>query len=217
MLQVDPNLQDKLRTWVDEIHTSPTSWRFEDPMDPARSFHVQRKELIKPWDPVLAPVLHQQEELNVASNILKALNLTRGLFDQPAACTIGFSARLCANSLPSAFYTWGQSADTNSRPDAPPHPLPANNNYASIHTLFYINKLEAPSGRSAPSGRAPASEFQCNRPPHFDLCHPHGNALPPRNNPPPPHQLAVPGAPRQPSFQGPLQPPTPLEPLPGQL
>ncbi|KAG6881500.1 hypothetical protein C0993_001203 [Termitomyces sp. T159_Od127] len=78
-LQVDLHLQDKLCTLVDEIHTSPTPWRFEDPMDPARSFHVQREEPTEPRDPVPAPVPRQQEELNAASNILKALNPTGGL------------------------------------------------------------------------------------------------------------------------------------------
>ncbi|KAG6881931.1 hypothetical protein C0993_012444, partial [Termitomyces sp. T159_Od127] len=89
MLQVDLHLQDKLHTLVDEIHTSSTPRHFEDPVDLARSFHVQCKEPIEPWDPVPTLVPHQQEELNAASNILKALNPTKGLFDQPAACTIG--------------------------------------------------------------------------------------------------------------------------------
>ncbi|KAG6881914.1 hypothetical protein C0993_012494 [Termitomyces sp. T159_Od127] len=102
---IDLNLWDKLRALVDEIHTSPTPWRFEDPMNPACSFHMQHKEPIKPQDPVSAPVPHQQEELNAASNILKALNPTGELFDQPAAHTIGLSARPHANSLLSAFCT----------------------------------------------------------------------------------------------------------------
>ncbi|KAG6867429.1 hypothetical protein C0993_002860 [Termitomyces sp. T159_Od127] len=153
------------------------------------------KELIKPWDTVPTPVPHQQEELNAASNILKALNLTRGLFDQPAACTIGLPACSHANSLSSAFHTWRQIVDTSSHPDAPPHPLPANNDHASTHTLFYINELEVSSSGSAPSGKAPAPEFQHDCLPHFDLCHPHSNALPPRNNPPPLRQPTVPGTP----------------------
>ncbi|KAG6875869.1 hypothetical protein C0993_006977, partial [Termitomyces sp. T159_Od127] len=81
-------LMDKLCTLVDKIHISPTSQCFEDPIDPMCSFHMQRKEPIVPWNPVSALVFCQQKELNVASNILKALNLTRRLFDQPAACTI---------------------------------------------------------------------------------------------------------------------------------
>ncbi|KAG6881193.1 hypothetical protein C0993_002451, partial [Termitomyces sp. T159_Od127] len=168
---------------------------FEDPMDPASSFHVQRKEPIEPQDPVPALVPCQQEELTMASNILKAFNPTKGLFDQPAACTIGLSAHPCVNSLPSTFHTWEQPADTNSHPDAPPHPLPADNDHASTHTLSYINKLEAPSGRSASLGGAPASEFQCDCPPHFDLHHPHGNAPSLCNNLLPLHQPAAPGAP----------------------
>ncbi|KAG6885310.1 hypothetical protein C0993_003287 [Termitomyces sp. T159_Od127] len=72
MLQVDINLQDELHALVDKIHTSPNLWRFEDPVDPACSFHVQCEELIKLWDPVPALVAYQQKELNAASNILKA-------------------------------------------------------------------------------------------------------------------------------------------------
>ncbi|KAG6875618.1 hypothetical protein C0993_008285 [Termitomyces sp. T159_Od127] len=103
-LQVDLHLQDKLHVLVDKIHTSPTSQRFEDPVDPTCLFHVQHKEPTEPWDPVPAPVPHQQEELNAVSNILKALNPTRGLFDQPTTCTVGLSARppapsACGNNL----------------------------------------------------------------------------------------------------------------------
>ncbi|KAG6896022.1 hypothetical protein C0993_008860 [Termitomyces sp. T159_Od127] len=199
-LQVDLHLLDKLHALVDEIHTSPTPRHFEDPVDPARSFHVQRKEPTKPQDPVPTLVPRQQEELNAASNILKALNPTRGLFDQPATRTIGLLAYPHANSLPSAFRMWGQPADTNLCPDALPQPLPTDNDNASTHTLSYINELEALSSGSAPPGGAPTSEFQRNRPPHFDLCHPCSNTLPPRNNPPPLQQPAAPGAPRPPPF-----------------
>ncbi|KAG6864092.1 hypothetical protein C0993_009432, partial [Termitomyces sp. T159_Od127] len=87
-LQVDLNLWDELHALVDKIHTSSTPWYFEDPVDPAHSFHVQHKEPTKPQDPVPALVLHQQEELNAASNILRALDPTRELFNQPAAHTI---------------------------------------------------------------------------------------------------------------------------------
>ncbi|KAG6877434.1 hypothetical protein C0993_007366 [Termitomyces sp. T159_Od127] len=137
MLQVDPNLWDELRTLVNEIHTSPTPWRFENPMDPACSFHVQCKEPIKPWNPVPALVFCQQEKLNAVSNILKALNPTRGLFDQPAAHTIGFSAHPHANSLPNAFHTWGQPIDTSSCSDAPLHnnPLPVRGVLKSMELL----------------------------------------------------------------------------------
>ncbi|KAG6864677.1 hypothetical protein C0993_008658 [Termitomyces sp. T159_Od127] len=184
-------------------------------MDPACSFHVQCKELTKPQDPVPALVPCQQEELNAASNILKTFNPTRGLFDQPTARTIGLSVCPHANSLPSAFHTWGQPADTNLRPDAPPQPPPADNDNASTHTLSYINELEALSGGSAPPGRATASEFQHDHPPHFDLHHLRSNAPPPCNNPPPLWQPAASSAPRPPPFQGFQRPPTPLGPPPG--
>ncbi|KAG6894314.1 hypothetical protein C0993_011815 [Termitomyces sp. T159_Od127] len=192
MLQVDPNLQDELRTLVDEIHTSPTPQHFEDPVDPTHSFHMQCEELIEPQDPVLTLVPHQQEELNMALNILKALNLTEGLFDQPTACTIGLSVCPCANSLSSTFI-WEQPADTNSHSDAPPYPPPTDNDHASTNTLSYINELKAPGGGLAPPGGVPASEFQCNCLPHFDLHHLHGNAPLPCNNPPPLCQPAAPG------------------------
>ncbi|KAG6883280.1 hypothetical protein C0993_007002 [Termitomyces sp. T159_Od127] len=149
-------------------------------MDPARSFHMQCEKPIKPQDPVPTPAPCQQEEFNVASNILKALNPTGGLFDQPAAHIIGLSVCPHVNSLPSA---WGQPTDTNPCPDAPPQPPLADNDNASTHTLSYINELEAPSGGSAPPGRAPTSEFQHDHPPHFDLHHLHSNAPPLCNNP----------------------------------
>ncbi|KAG6899246.1 hypothetical protein C0993_011969 [Termitomyces sp. T159_Od127] len=104
-LQVDLNLQDKLHALVDEIHTSPTPQRFEDPIDPVCSFHMQCKEPIKPWDPASTPVPRQQEELNATSNILKVLNPTGGLFDQPAASTIDLSVHPYVNLLPNAFCT----------------------------------------------------------------------------------------------------------------
>ncbi|KAG6882164.1 hypothetical protein C0993_011736 [Termitomyces sp. T159_Od127] len=68
MLQVDLHLWDELRALVDKIHTSPTPQRFEDPVDSARSFHMQREESTKPRDSVPAPIPRQQEELNTASN-----------------------------------------------------------------------------------------------------------------------------------------------------
>ncbi|KAG6875325.1 hypothetical protein C0993_009783 [Termitomyces sp. T159_Od127] len=161
---------------------------------------MQHKEPIKPQNPVPTLVLHQQEELNAASNILKALNPIRGLFNQPTACTIGLSACPHANSLLSTFRTWRQPADANPHSDAPPCLLSADNDHASTHTLFYINELKASGSRLAPPSGAPPSgaptpEFQCDHSPHFDLCHLHGNALPLCNNPPPLHQLAASGAP----------------------
>ncbi|KAG6883353.1 hypothetical protein C0993_006620 [Termitomyces sp. T159_Od127] len=104
-LQVDINLQDELCALVDKIRRSLNLWRFEDPMNPAHSFHVQRKEPIEFQDPVPAPVPCQQEELNATLNILKALDPTGGLFDQPTACSIGLSACPHANFLLSAFCT----------------------------------------------------------------------------------------------------------------
>ncbi|KAG5334832.1 hypothetical protein C0989_002892 [Termitomyces sp. Mn162] len=45
-LGINDNLRNKLRTLVKEIHISPNPRPFEDPLDPARSFHVQHKEPI---------------------------------------------------------------------------------------------------------------------------------------------------------------------------
>ncbi|KAG6883748.1 hypothetical protein C0993_004094 [Termitomyces sp. T159_Od127] len=102
ILQVDLNLWDKLHALVDVIHTSPHPQCFENPMDPTCSFQMQHEEPIKPQNPVPAPVLCQQEELNVALNISKDLNpTTGGLFDPSTACTIGLLACSHANSLPS--------------------------------------------------------------------------------------------------------------------
>ncbi|KAG5342373.1 hypothetical protein C0989_002846 [Termitomyces sp. Mn162] len=46
----------------------------------------------------LPPISCQQEELNVASSILRNLNPMGGLFDQPAAHTLALSTHLQANS-----------------------------------------------------------------------------------------------------------------------
>ncbi|KAG6896641.1 hypothetical protein C0993_008187, partial [Termitomyces sp. T159_Od127] len=212
---VDLNLWNELHALVDEIHTGSTPKCFKDPANFACSFHMQRKELIEPWNPVSTQVPCQQEEHNAAINILKALNLTGGLFDQPAACTFGLSVSPHANSLLSAFCIWGQLADANPHPDAPPCPPPTNNNHASTHTLTYINKLEAHSSRSAPPDRVPASEFQCDHPSHFDLCYFHSNAPPPCNNPPSLCQPIGPSAPLPPHPQGPMRPLALLGLLPG--
>ncbi|KAG5729759.1 hypothetical protein E4T56_gene913 [Termitomyces sp. T112] len=46
-LGIDDNLQNELRTLVEEIHTSLNPHPFEDPLDPARSFHVQCEEPVQ--------------------------------------------------------------------------------------------------------------------------------------------------------------------------
>ncbi|KNZ75283.1 hypothetical protein J132_03703 [Termitomyces sp. J132] len=89
-LGIDNNFRNELHTLVEEIYTSPNPRPFEDPLDPARSFH--------------------QEELNAASSILSNLNPMGGLFDQPAAHTLALSACPRANSVPSTFQTWDQPA-----------------------------------------------------------------------------------------------------------
>ncbi|KNZ81108.1 hypothetical protein J132_03099 [Termitomyces sp. J132] len=98
-LGIDNNLQNKLRTLVEEIHTSPNPRPFKDPLDPACSFHVQCGEPVRTQSK--APP--SQEELNAASSILRNLTPAGGLFDQPAAHTLALSTCPQANSVPSAF------------------------------------------------------------------------------------------------------------------
>ncbi|KAG5348833.1 hypothetical protein C0989_007871 [Termitomyces sp. Mn162] len=81
-LGIDDNLWNKLRTLVEEIHTSPNPCPFKDPLDPARSFHVQREEPVGTQNKAPSSVPHQQEELNTASSILRNLN-PRGGVVQP--------------------------------------------------------------------------------------------------------------------------------------
>ncbi|KNZ82264.1 hypothetical protein J132_03778 [Termitomyces sp. J132] len=107
-LGIDNNLQNELRTLVEEIHTSPNPCSFKDPLDPTRSFHMQCKEPIGTRSEAPSSVPHQQKELNVASSILRNLNPAGGLFDQPAAHTLALSAQPRASSVPSAFQTWDQ-------------------------------------------------------------------------------------------------------------
>ncbi|KAG5349618.1 hypothetical protein C0989_002715 [Termitomyces sp. Mn162] len=102
-LGIDNNLRNELRTLVEEIHTSPNPCPFEDPLDPAHSFHVQHGEPVGTRSEAPPSIPHQQEELNVASSILRNLNPVGGLFDQPAAHTLALSARPQANSIPSTF------------------------------------------------------------------------------------------------------------------
>ncbi|KAG5342177.1 hypothetical protein C0989_004914 [Termitomyces sp. Mn162] len=155
-------------------------------LDPSCSFYVQHEELIgiQSEAPPLIPC--QQEELNMVSNILGGLNPTGGLFDQPATHTLALSTHPQANSVPSAFHTWDQPAIPK------PHtqwllPCIDNNN----QTLSYIDKLGNPTDKVALHNSPPQ-----DRPPHFDLCTPHVNTHPPRQNVPVPlRQPMGPGAP----------------------
>ncbi|KAG5333740.1 hypothetical protein C0989_004973 [Termitomyces sp. Mn162] len=102
-LGIDNNLQNELCALVEEIHTSLNPRPFEDPLDPTRSFHVQCEEPIRTQSEAPPSVPRQQEELNVASSILRNLNSAGGLFCQPAAHTLALSACPQANSIPSTF------------------------------------------------------------------------------------------------------------------
>ncbi|KAG5728532.1 hypothetical protein E4T56_gene19588 [Termitomyces sp. T112] len=158
-LGIDYNLQNELRTLVKEIHTSPNSCPFEDPLDPAHSFHVQCKEPVRTQNKALPSVLHQQEELNAASSILRNLNPVGGLFNQPAAHTLVLSACPWANSISSAFQTWDQPAVSEPRSQQLP-PRIDNNNW----TLSYIDEPGNPADKHAPCNEPPRDQ-----PPHFDL------------------------------------------------
>ncbi|KNZ75208.1 hypothetical protein J132_03929 [Termitomyces sp. J132] len=161
-LGIDDNLQNKLRALVEEIHTSPNPRPFEDLLDPAHSFHVQRGEPIRTQSKALPSIpcqqerkltgsfSHQQEELNAASSILRNLNPTGGLFDQPAAHTLALSTCPQANSIPSAFQTWDQPAVSEPRPQRPP-PRVDNDNW----TLSYINEPGNPANKHAPRNGPP--------------------------------------------------------------
>ncbi|KAG5334261.1 hypothetical protein C0989_003631 [Termitomyces sp. Mn162] len=186
ILDINANLQNKLCTWVKEIHTSLNSRPFEDPLDPFHSFHVQCEELIGTRSKALPPIPCQQEELNVASSILKNLNLMEGLFNQPAAHTLALSACPQANSIPSAFHTWDQP--TTPKPHMQwPSPCINDDNW----TLSYINELGNPINKPAPYNDPPQ-----DRPLHFDLHAPCTNMPPPcQNVAAPPRQPMGPRAP----------------------
>ncbi|KAG6885007.1 hypothetical protein C0992_005524, partial [Termitomyces sp. T32_za158] len=112
-------MRNELQSLVDKIHMSPNPRTFEDPTDPARSFHIQWGAPSHPGDASRIPGQRNQEEQNAASATLHALNPGGGLFEQPAACTIGLSACQRANSVPSTVRTWGQAIRENPS-DAPP-------------------------------------------------------------------------------------------------
>ncbi|KAG5335011.1 hypothetical protein C0989_002513 [Termitomyces sp. Mn162] len=130
-LGIDNNLRNKLHALVEEIHTSPNLHPFKDPIDPAHSFHVQCEEPVGIRNKAPPSVPHQQEELNMVSSILRNLNPTEGLFDQPAAHTLALSTHPRANSVPSAFRTWDQPAvllvrvESQSYPEAEVKPTSA--------------------------------------------------------------------------------------------
>ncbi|KAG5348032.1 hypothetical protein C0989_011062, partial [Termitomyces sp. Mn162] len=173
-LGLDDNLQNELRALVEEIHTSPNPCPFEDPLDPARSFHVQREEPIRTQNKAPSSVPRQQEELNAASSILRNLNPAGGLFDQPAAHTLALSAWPWASLVPSAFRTWDQPAVPEFRSQRPPLRVDDDN-----RTLSYIDEPGNPADEHPPRNGP-----QRDRPPHFDLRAPRSNAPPPRPNAP---------------------------------
>ncbi|KAG5351814.1 hypothetical protein C0989_004851 [Termitomyces sp. Mn162] len=134
-LGINANLWNKLCTLVEEIHTSLDPRSFEDPLDSSCSFHVQCKEPVRTQSEAQPPIPHQQEELNMASNILRNLNPTRGLFGQPTTHTLALSARPWANSIPSTFCTWDQPDATKPCMQWPPLHVNDDN-----WTLSYINE-----------------------------------------------------------------------------
>ncbi|KAG5338260.1 hypothetical protein C0989_007845 [Termitomyces sp. Mn162] len=201
-LGIDANLQNKLCTLVEEIHTSLNPHPFKDPLDPFRSFHVQCEEPVGTQIKALPPIPCQQEELNAASSILRNLNPVGELFDQPAAHTLALSACPWANSVPSTFCTWDQPATSKSCAQQPPPHVDDNN-----WTLSYIDKSGNPTNKPASCNSPPQ-----DRSPQFDLHAPHVN-VPPlcQNIPIPPRQPTGSRAPRPPfSSNSPCPPPVPM-------
>ncbi|KAG6870461.1 hypothetical protein C0992_013316, partial [Termitomyces sp. T32_za158] len=113
LLRDDPALHEELARLVEEIHVSPSPGQFEDPADPAYSFHVQRNPGAagepQTEDPTRGAEQQHISNLDAASALLQELNPSGRLFDQPAARVVGLSAWPRANSVPSAnaFRTWG--------------------------------------------------------------------------------------------------------------
>ncbi|KAG5725135.1 hypothetical protein E4T56_gene10240 [Termitomyces sp. T112] len=145
-----PEVWNELCTLVEEIHTSPNPCPFEDPLDPTHSFHVQCKEPVGTQSKAPPSVPRQQEELNVASSILRNLNPVGGLFNQPAAHILALSAHPQANSVPSAFQIWDQPAISEPCSHRPPPRIDDDN-----QTLSYIDK---------PGPGAPRPPFLTNHP-----------------------------------------------------
>ncbi|KAG5349780.1 hypothetical protein C0989_001885 [Termitomyces sp. Mn162] len=149
-LGIDNNLQNELHALVKEIHTSPNPCPFKDPLDSACSFHVQCEEPIGTRSKAPPSIPHQQEELNVASSILRNLNPMGGLFDQPAAHTLALSAHPQANCIPSAFQTWDQPAVSKPHSQRPPPCIDDNN-----QTLSYIDEPGNPANEHTPRNGPP--------------------------------------------------------------
>ncbi|KAG5721964.1 hypothetical protein E4T56_gene18481 [Termitomyces sp. T112] len=201
-LGINNNLWNELRALVEEIYTSPNPCPFEDPLDPARSFHVQCEKPIGTQNKAPSSIPRQQEELNAASSILSNLNPAGELFDQPTAHILALSARPQASSVPSAFRTWDQLAAPKLCSQQLPLRVDDNN-----WTLSYIDEPGNPANKHAPCNRP-----QQDRLPHFDLCAPRINAPPPHPNAPVPLQQPMgPGAPRPPfSTNSSHPPPAPM-------
>lgn len=181
----------ELQQLLEEVHMSPSPQPLNDSMDPSRSIHIQRVPSESTANS-MAPTQEdrQEEERQSTSAILWCLNLTDGLFDQPAAQMVGLSACCRANSVPRTFETWGQLQRplgplpqlNNTRP--PPQATstrPWANTISTEDMLCYINKtaLENNDQRTTPAAAQtthpcppPKPTFRRNPPPHFDLCNP---------------------------------------------
>ncbi|KAG6879972.1 hypothetical protein C0992_008906 [Termitomyces sp. T32_za158] len=213
-------MRNELQSLVDKIHVLPNPRTFEDSTDLARSLHVQQGAPFYPGDATRIQGQHNQEEQNAPSTTLCALNPNEGLFEQPAAHTIGLSAHQRANSVPSAVRTWGQAVHENTGATPPP----CDKDACSDDTLCYVDPPAPP--------RLELALFHCKRPPHFNLCQTWGRDAPPPPEPclfnwepprtppgpppapPVPHQAPPAGPPLEPlgplphcSDQGPPQPP----------
>ncbi|KAG6894192.1 hypothetical protein C0992_007152 [Termitomyces sp. T32_za158] len=130
--------RNELHHLVNKIHASPNPEAFANPTDPARSLHVQQRAPFDPDDAARIPGQCNQKELNAASTTLCALNPNGGLFEQPAARTIGLSTHQRANLVPSTFRTWRQTMCKKTTAAPPPGPQ-RDDNARSDNTLCYVD------------------------------------------------------------------------------
>ncbi|KAG5331191.1 hypothetical protein C0989_008351, partial [Termitomyces sp. Mn162] len=99
-LGIDDNLRNELHTLVEEIHTSPNPHPFEDPLDPAHSFHVQCGEPSIAFDHYTA-LLQFDPNNPVLSNwlaFIQEFSSKFGVFDTIAEAEENlFNLRMCNN------------------------------------------------------------------------------------------------------------------------
>ncbi|KAG5716580.1 hypothetical protein E4T56_gene16148 [Termitomyces sp. T112] len=175
-LGIDDNLRNKLHALVKEIHTSLNPCPFEDPLDPARSFHVQCKEPIGTQNKAPPFISHQQEELNAAFSILRNLN--------PPAVSEPHSQRppphVDDNNWTLSYIDEpGNSADKHAPCNGPLQDRPPHFNLRAPHVNAPLPHPNAPVPPQQPMGPGvPRLPFSTNhpRPPPTPMPNPPTNA-----------------------------------------